>query len=476
VFHRAARLAIVVCVALYVRAADAQQFYPSGQRSDPYSPQSAPPQSAPRLPPVATPPAVPQAPNTALRYPLPPGPGTASQPSPAAAQRSISDLPTRPGKAVTATALVQPTTPPANPFKAGEIVAVVGDKFIFYGDVAPLVDQTIGEALLKAKSTEERERYLAAREALMRGATKQLVDIKMKYLAFERELQKNIPDAKKREDKKREIDKNIRASFEKALAEMRTKVEKADPEQLQKLSQRDIILPRLATLMHDHGAESYAELDALLRGYGTTLDKQTRLFIEDILGREMLRKHMNMHPDVTHEEMLDYYRQHVADYAVPAKAQFEILTVKWSSFPTRDEARNQLAMMGNEVVFGAPFSAVAAKHSQEPNAKEGGRYDVSQGSLASPTIDQAVFAIEVGKLSQIIEDDAGCHIIRVIARQPAGQVPFLEAQEKIKETIRVNKLNNDYRKFLETLVARTEVWTIYDPPVVAQQPSETIQR
>ena len=66
--------------------------------------------------------------------------------------------------------------------------------------------------------------------------------------------------------------------------------------------------------------------------------------------------------------------------------------------------------------------------------------------------------------------------IRVIARQPAGQVPFLEAQEKIKETIRVNKLNNDYRKFLETLQARTEVWTIFDPPAVAQQPSDTVLR
>jgi hypothetical protein len=43
-----------------------------------------------------------------------------------------------------------------------------------------------------------------------------------------------------------------------------------------------------------------------------------------------------------------------------------------------------------------------------------------------------------------------------------GQVPFLEAQEKIKETIRVNKLNSDYRKFLESLQARTEVWTIFD--------------
>ena len=356
-------------------------------------------------------------------------------------------------------------------------MARVGDKFILYGDVAPLVDQTIGEALLKSKSPVERDQYLAAREGLMRGATKQLIDIKMKYLAFEREMQKKMTDAKKREEKKREIDKSIRANFEQAFTEMRTKVAEADPEQFQKLSRNDIILPRLAALMRDHGAESYSELDALLRGYGTTLDKQIRLFGEDRLGRQMVGQHMKMNPDITHDEMLDYYREHIADYAVPAKAKFEILTIKWSGFPTHEEALNKLAAMGNEVVFGANFAAVAAKHSQEPNAKEGGQYDwITQGALASQPIDRAIFALEVGKLSQIIQDDTGCHIIRVTARQPAGQVPFLEAQEKIKETIRINKINNDYRKFLETLQARTEVWTIFDPPAMAQQPSGTVQR
>src|SRR5262245_44120296 len=383
-------------VALALRAADAQQF-PPGPPRDPYVQPAAP---------------VPTAPNTTLRYPLPSAAAPPPPQSAAAVRRSVGDLAPQSGNAVAPTMAIQPTSPQDNVFQAGQVIARVGDKVIFYSDVAPIVAQTIGEAVLKAKSAEERERYLGASETLMRGVLRQIIEIKMKYLEFERELKRNIKDDKKVQEKKRDIEKSLRAAFEKSLDEMRKKVAQADAEQLQKLSQLDIILPRLATLMRDHGAESYAELDALLRDYGTTLDKQTRLFMEDVMGREMVRKNMNFHPDITHEEMLDYYRQHNTDYAVPAKAKFEIMTIKWASFPTRDEARNKLAAMGNEVFFGAPFAAVAAKHTQEPNANEGGRYEVSQGSLASQVIDQAVFAIDVGKLSQSLEDDTGCHIIR----------------------------------------------------------------
>ena len=42
-----------------------------------------------------------------------------------------------------------------------------------------------------------------------------------------------------------------------------------------------------------------------------------------------------------------------------------------------------------------------------------------------------IFALPVGKLSTIMEDEAGFHIIRVLERKPSGKVPFEEAQQKL---------------------------------------------
>jgi parvulin-like peptidyl-prolyl isomerase len=77
---------------------------------------------------------------------------------------------------------------------------------------------------------------------------------------------------------------------------------------------------------------------------------------------------------------------------------------------------------------------------------------------------RAVFTLEVDKLSQIIEDDAGFHIIRVIERKEAGQVSFLEAQPEIREAIESQRRAAEQQKYLTELRARTQVWTIYDPP------------
>ena len=56
-----------------------------------------------------------------------------------------------------------------------------------------------------------------------------------------------------------------------------------------------------------------------------------------------------------------------------------------------------------------------------PTSHEGGRYDwTTKGSLVSDVIDQAIFSLPVGKLSRILEDEKGFHIVRVIEREDCG--------------------------------------------------------
>jgi len=283
-------------------------------------------------------------------------------------------------------------------------------------------------------------------------------------------------------DKLPEVQKNIESkmseSFEKELTAMRKQVATAKPGEIQKLMQRDAIIPRLAVLMRDNQAETLQELDAILRRYGSSLSKQIRLYGEDRLGKDTVRRQVFTTDEVSHQEMLDYFAANAADFAVPAKARFEILTVKLTNFRTRNEAWNTLAQMGNEVYFGAPFATIARKHSQEPHAQEGGLYDwTTQGSLASKPIDQAIFTLEPNKLSQIIEDERGLHIVRVLERTAAGQVPFQEAQPKIKEAITLQKREAEYKKFVESLRTNTQVWTIYDDEIaVAREPGATSLR
>jgi len=289
------------------------------------------------------------------------------------------------------------------------------------------------------------------------------VTSKMLYLEFDRQIRKNAKD--KYAEARAGIDGKLRSFFEKQLETCRGVVPTAKPEDLTALMNQVPVAGPLAALMHNHQLESMSELDAKLRTMGTSLEQQIVQFSEGTLGRETVNRNIDQKPTVTHQEMLDYYEQHLADFAVPAKARFEILTVKWANFPDKDAARDALAMMGNQVIYGKPLSAVARELSQEPNAKQGGYYDwVQKGSLASQAIDAAVFSLPLERLSRPIDDDTGCHIVRVKERQDAATLSFFDVQPKIREAIVLQKKREDQRKFLAELQKNTVVWTIFDAP------------
>jgi len=377
---------------------------------------------------------------------------------------------------------IEPPSAQSVLFAPGQIVARVGDKSILYADVAPTVNIILGLAMDKAKTDAERKSLETQREALTKGVIGQAVQNKMFFIEFERGMPSDIKtDAKKRSEMEGKQKKIVRNAFESSLSAAREKIATATQEEIDTYMRQDGIIVRLAFLMKEKNLESYGELDAVLRQYGTSLDQQIREYGEYIMGMEALREAVNgakhskgkgvkgpEKKEVTHQDILDYYEQHQAEYFIPAKARFEILTARFSRFGgDKNAARDYACQMGNQVIVGGtPFPAVARKFSQEPHASEGGYYDwVTPGGLASKPIDQAIFTIEVDRLSQIVEDDTGCHIIHVLERKPAGRVSFEEAQPDIRKAIESQRRSAEQQKFFANLKSRTKIWTIYDPPM-----------
>lgn len=363
-------------------------------------------------------------------------------------------------------------------FQPSQIVATVGNQYILYGDVEPTVNQMIGPALAKAPPA-EREMIEAMRPRLNQQVIRGLVDSKLLYIEFEREVE-NRAGRDHMDDVRKKMSKNLGESFEKQLFATREKVQTATPEELQELAKRDQIIARLAFLMKENQIETLGDLDRVLKQHGSTLEKQQRAYLEFNLGRSSIMEKLKAKQEVSHLEMLNYYRDHAEDFAVKARARFEVLTVKFANFPNKHAAELAIVQMGNDVIFGTPFAAVAKRGSQDINAAKGGIYDwTNEKSLASEQLDQAIFSQEVGKLSPIIEDDKGFHIVRVIERQPAGYIPFTEAQVKIKDLILQQRRDVAIKQILESVKSKTTVWTIYDADPaanVAAQPNPNQQR
>lgn len=250
------------------------------------------------------------------------------------------------------------------------------------------------------------------------------------------------------------------------LPEIRKNVDKAFDEQQ---------LPRM---MQEEGVANSLEFEQLLRQRGMSLDRMRKMFFERGLAQEWLRKSVEVGGEIPHADLIARYQNDLATYEYPARARFEVLSVKLGLKRSRNAAWDMLAGMGNEVLAGRPFAEVARSRSEGPTASQGGSFDwTNQGSLASKTLDEAIFSLPVGELSAILEDGELLHIVRVIERKPAGRTPFLEAQVAIREELMMERRKAASDEYLAKLRARTPVWTVFDDPAgSASRPTFTAGR
>lgn len=216
-------------------------------------------------------------------------------------------------------------------------------------------------------------------------------------------------------------------------------------------------------LMKEYEAQSRAQLELQLRKLGTSLEREKKAWSEKVLAQQWLASKITDEKEVTHPDLLAYYHENTAEFQFPSRARWEQLSVGYGSRFTRDEARQRIAWMGDQVLRGVPFAEVAKRYSDGLTAAQGGQKEwTTRGGLASEVLDQALFSLPVGRLSPILEDRGAFHIIRVIEREEAGQTAFFDAQDKIKKALANDDKQQQREDFLKGLREKATVWTIFD--------------
>lgn len=238
---------------------------------------------------------------------------------------------------------------------------------------------------------------------------------------------------------------------------------------VREIAGREFERQELPRMMKAAEARSRRELEDKLLAAGMSLEARKREWVDQVLAADWLRQQVRPSTAISHEELLQYYHQHSAEFERPARVRWEQLMVRISNYSSRDEARAALAAMGNEVLRGVPFAEVAKSKSEGPTASQGGLRDwTSQGSLTSEVLERALFALPVGQLSPILEEDKVMHIVRVLERQEAERIPFTEAQVEIREKIRKEREAAAREAYLAKLRREIPVWTAFDNEPVEQ--------
>ena len=136
----------------------------------------------------------------------------------------------------------------------------------------------------------------------------------------------------------------------------------------------------------------------------------------------------------------------VANILVTPHGEAQIRNRKGDDAKSEAAARQKLRMLEERLGNGEDFTRLAEDYSEDPiSATTGGDmgYIAASGlERAAPALKQTILALRVGETSRVISTRDGYRILKLLAREPAGQRDLADpvVQSSIRENLRNRKV------------------------------------
>ncbi|HEB85732.1 MAG TPA: nitrogen fixation protein NifM [Gammaproteobacteria bacterium] len=159
--------------------------------------------------------------------------------------------------------------------------------------------------------------------------------------------------------------------------------------------------------------------------------------------------------EVSDSDILLFYEAHRERFACRETrvARHILVTVNPEfSDNTREKAEQRMAKIQKHLCADPTrFAELARKHSECPSALEGGKLGrLPQGKLY-PALDEALFRLAQGGVSDIVETELGLHLLYCEKIHPAQTASLSEARLKIREIIQQRQRRHCQKIWLDEL-------------------------
>jgi len=198
------------------------------------------------------------------------------------------------------------------------------------------------------------------------------------------------------------------------------------------------------------------EFQKKLHDTGLTVDDlkndiRRQLSVQKLLNREVIAK-----ISITDQDVTDFYNKNRAQFNV-AEPQYHIAQIVITPHPdpsvhnrkndkaTNDgEAKRKVLLLQQKLASGADFGQLAMDYSEDSTATTGGDLGfVPESALnrSDPALKKLVLSMKPGEVSQAIGNAGGYRILKMIAKESAGQRELSDpqVQQSVRDMMRNRK-------------------------------------
>lgn len=154
---------------------------------------------------------------------------------------------------------------------------------------------------------------------------------------------------------------------------------------------------------------------------------------------------------VTEEDARAFYTQNPDKFSrsESIKASHILIGVDSGAAPDeKKKAAEKAAKLRKELAGGADFATLAKSNSTCPSGQQGGDLGFFGKGQMVPAFETAAYSLKSGEISDVVETPFGYHIIKLTEKKPAETISFKEAQPRIEEYLKGQKVNSAVGEYL----------------------------
>jgi peptidyl-prolyl cis-trans isomerase SurA len=231
------------------------------------------------------------------------------------------------------------------------------------------------------------------------------------------------------------------------------------------------LVKRLDEMRKQMNLGTMEELEKAAEAQGASYEDFKQNLRNQIVTQRVIGQEVGSHLAMNKEDVKRFYEQHRAEMERPEQVRLSeiLIAPKTPAKPATgsdgkpeppSEAETEAALAAaqtkaqdvlDQIHKGGKFADLAKKYSDGPSAKDGGDLSYFKRGTLSKELEDKVFALKAGDVTDVIRTKQGYVILQASEHQTAGIPTMKEVEPRIQDALYMQKLQPALRAFLTTL-------------------------
>ena len=213
------------------------------------------------------------------------------------------------------------------------------------------------------------------------------------------------------------------------------------------------LVKRLDEVRKQNNLATIDDLEKAVEGQGIVWEDYKNQLKNSILTQQVIQREVGGRMDIGSDEVKKYYDAHKQDFNRPEEVSLaEIMLSTEGKSPEEISAvRTRAEDLHNRLVKGEDFSVLAKRYSEGSTAQDSGALGEFQRGQLAKQFEDAVFPLEKGQFTDVIQTKTGFEILKVLDHYQAGLQPLSKVENEVTNILYRQKMDPAMRTYLAQL-------------------------